>query len=76
MEFPKEGIEFCEGNVLMGIHQFLRRVEFAKEIGGFSEGNVLMNIFNILMFLQFSLSNFSIIPTNFSDEKSSNSEEG
>ena len=32
LEFPKEGIEFCEGNVLMGIHQFLRRVEFPEQI--------------------------------------------
>ena len=32
MEFPKEGIEFCEGNVLMRIHQFLMRVEFPEQI--------------------------------------------
>ena len=34
-----------------------------------------MNIFNLLMFLQFSLSNFSIFPTNFSHQNSTLSDD-
>ena len=76
--FRRKGLNFAKEMFWWEFWDFWGGLNFPNKLqkSWFCEGNSLMNIFNLLMFLQFSLSNFSIFPTNFSDENFEISEEG